>query len=195
MWTILNAGEKDLEAILAIENDSFPDPWTLEIFRSGMSLPFSHTWVVKDEGGRVAGYVCFWLVMDEVHLLDLAVDNLHRRQGIGEAAVRKVIEWSAKQEATMIFLEVRESNHAARALYEKLGFVFFSRRRDYYRKPREDALVMVLRSLDLLSPTSRRDREGWDGRVDSQGITSTDIGGNHGKEECGPGRKIAQRKR
>jgi ribosomal-protein-alanine N-acetyltransferase len=184
MWKIFEAGREDLEAILKIENDSFTDPWTFEMFRSSLSLPFSHVWTVKGDDGRVVAYVCFWTVMDEIHLLALAVDARHRRLGIGEGLIRKLIDWSVKNGGNILFLEVRESNQPARGLYKKLGFTVHSRRCDYYRKPREDALVMVLNPLPH-SPSRSHPARGKIGRpTDSPGMISIiGKGGSHGKEE------------
>jgi ribosomal-protein-alanine N-acetyltransferase len=144
MWDITKMTIADLDLVLDIERRSFPDPWTREMFLAEMKHPFSQSWVVKEVSGKIAGFICFWLIEGEVHFLDLAVDIPYRRQGIGELLIRRALVWSLDLGAGKAFLEVRESNRPARELYQKLGFKVVTRRRGYYGKPKEDALVMGL---------------------------------------------------
>jgi len=95
------------------------------------------------KGCKVCGYAllrCF----DDAELIMIAVDPLYRRRGIGEMLLEELISEAKKREAAGIFLEVRESNEAARAMYEKAGFVVTGVRRDYYHAPRENAVIMQL---------------------------------------------------
>jgi len=134
--------EEDLEEVVTIERESFGDPWTYNMFRAELSNPFSYQWVARDATGRVAGYVCFWVIQDEAHLLNLAVDPSCRRRGIGSRLIADVLEYWKRAGVKSAYLEVRESNVVARRLYERFGFRVLSRRVHYYRNPREDAYVM-----------------------------------------------------
>ncbi|MBI4715219.1 MAG: ribosomal protein S18-alanine N-acetyltransferase [Nitrospirae bacterium] len=145
MWTLSQAEEKDLEEIVAIEHDSFSDPWTPGMFRGELTNPYSSLWVARDGEGGMGGFVCFWVVGDEIHFLDLAVAPPFRRKGLGEFLIRESLEWGGERGAGTAFLEVRESNQGARGLYRKMGFEEMMRRKGYYRNPREDALVMMKR--------------------------------------------------
>ena len=92
----------------------------------------------------VIGYIVCWLVADEVHILNLAVDRSFRRQGMAKSIVLAALKRAHQKGAKRAFLEVRSSNMAAKKLYLDLGFTGTSVRRDYYDEPIEDALVMTL---------------------------------------------------
>ena len=98
---------------------------------------------VSEEEGGVCGFVAFRIVGDEAEILNLAVDSHRRRQGIGSRLVEQTIEACKAAGAKKIFLEVRESNEGARKFYSRLGFTGEGRRRRYYRRPVEDAIVLA----------------------------------------------------
>lgn len=115
-----------------------------------------HSWAVlevarlADEKGRVrpdplAGYSDYWLVYDEVHLLNIAVHPDFRRRGIGRLMVERVLEAGRQIHGRQVILEVRRSNQAARKMYDGLGFEMVGVRKGYYHDSGEDALVMVKR--------------------------------------------------
>jgi ribosomal-protein-alanine N-acetyltransferase len=105
--------------------------------------PFARFFVARDsERGAVVGYVCFWKVFSELHLMNLSVHPDRRRLGIGETLGRWTLTWAGENDISLITLEVRASNEAAKRLYEKLGFKLVAVRRNYYRDPSEDALIM-----------------------------------------------------
>lgn len=145
----------DLPAIGAIERASFSDPWTVDSFASAMSLAHVH-FLVAEEGrdlpGRptarragvlpVLGYVVALLAADEGEIADIAVDVAARRRGIGRALLDRVMADAARGGVRALYLEVRESNSAALALYHGAGFRQMGRRPGYYRQPAEDALVL-----------------------------------------------------
>lgn len=137
---------EDLPQILAIERRSFTTPWSLAHFQSQLdSKVHAYNRVALSPqvpGREVLGYLCAWLVADEVHLLNVAVHPDHRRQGIATRLVRSLVRESRRRKARRIFLEVRTSNTAARRLYGKLGFRVVAVRHQYYWDPAEDALVM-----------------------------------------------------
>lgn len=139
--------EGDLAEILAIENDSFPTPWSPGIFRSEMTNPISRMLVGRsEERGRVAGYVVCWLVADEIHLHNIAVRRDLRKKGIASRLLARVIQKCCREGACWATLEVRRSNIAAQKLYERFGFTLKGVRCGYYTDTGEDALIM---SADL----------------------------------------------
>lgn len=146
--TIRPAAAADLPRIAEIERRSFSDPWSAASFRSLLDEP--HGWfavAVDDDGergGEVLGYAVAWFVVDEGEIANLAVAPAARRRHIGAALLDAAIAAGAAQGAETIFLEVRESNAAARTLYASRGFAEIGRRRGYYRRPVEDAVVMRL---------------------------------------------------
>jgi [ribosomal protein S18]-alanine N-acetyltransferase len=100
---------------------------------------------VAEEEGTVCGLVVFRTMADEAEILNLAVDSSQRRRGMGSRLIEDAIAASKAAGVKMIFLEVRDSNEAARNFYARMGFTEAGRRRQYYRQPVEDALVLVLR--------------------------------------------------
>jgi ribosomal-protein-alanine N-acetyltransferase len=138
---VRRAGVADLDAIHAIEVASFSDPWS----RSGLRdtiLGGTATIVVAVSGDRVLGFAVLLAAADEAEIANVAVSFAERRRGVGAALVDHLLEVAASQRARTIHLEVRESNTAARALYAARRFREVARRRQYYRMPDEDAVVM-----------------------------------------------------
>lgn len=135
---------KDIETIAAIERVSYTSPWTRRMFESELwENPFSFAYVAREEEHRrIVGYVLFWLVYDELHLMNVAVDPAWRRRGIGEELVRFALETGGRRGVRIATLEVRVSNQTAQSLYRKFGFYQVGVRRNYYREPKEDALLL-----------------------------------------------------
>jgi ribosomal-protein-alanine N-acetyltransferase len=133
----------DIEAVLAIETASFADPWSQSAFLELLDDP-RVAFLIADAGGAVRGYVVAWFVLDEGEIGNLAVHADARRQGVGARLLDGAIAAVRKARVEALYLEVRDSNLAARALYASRGFVEVGRRREYYRKPKEDALVLRL---------------------------------------------------
>jgi ribosomal-protein-alanine N-acetyltransferase len=133
----------DLDAVVAIETESFTSPWTREMYLAEMrNVGISFCCLARDEDDRVVGFCSFWRVVDELHINNLAVSTAHRRQGIGRALLVRVLEEGVRLGANRATLEVRRSNEVARRLYEGLGFSTVGVRRAYYTNPVEDALVL-----------------------------------------------------
>jgi [ribosomal protein S18]-alanine N-acetyltransferase len=144
---IRDAKSADVQQIAAIEQLSFEQPWSPEAFAHELSLPFSRTIVSlsQDDTDRtIIGYLCRWLVADECHILSLAVAPSFRRAGIAEFLMSEAISEAKRRGATIITLEVRRSNLAARNLYRKLHFAERRVRKNYYG-PGEDAIIMERR--------------------------------------------------
>jgi ribosomal-protein-alanine N-acetyltransferase len=98
--------------------------------------------LVAEQDGSIVGYVIAHHALDEAEILNLGVEPPHQRQGIGRALVQGMLAQLRKQGVAKVFLDVRESNRAAQRLYGALGFTVVGRRRDYYRLPSEDAVVL-----------------------------------------------------
>lgn len=137
------ARRDDVDAVAAIERRSFSDPWSAASFRSLFGNPLVHFAVAEDTAtGRVLGYVVAWCVGDEAEIANLAVADDARRGGVGARLLDHALERAAQLRCRDVFLEVRESNAPARALYSSRRFEIVGRRTGYYRKPAEDALVL-----------------------------------------------------
>ncbi len=135
----------DVDAVMEIERRTFAEPWTPGLFLHELKVPFARSVVVRGPtGDEVLGYVCWWQVGDEVHILNLAVRPETQRRGIGRALVDLVLAEAAAGAAGLVTLEVRAGNTAAFALYGGLGFECAGRRRNYYA-PGIDAIIMSRR--------------------------------------------------
>jgi ribosomal-protein-alanine N-acetyltransferase len=151
-WVIEPAAVEALSDILQIEEACFSAPWTRKMLQAELcGNPFAHFLLAKPvpplgEVGSIsiAGYLCFWVVFEEVRLMNLAVIESMRHKGIARALVIQALEVGLAQAAMRAVLEVRASNHAAHALYRSLGFRDVTTRPTYYTNPIEDALLMEL---------------------------------------------------
>lgn len=143
---VREATERDIDAVSQIEQASFSDPWPRAGFEPLLRAPRC-LFVVADsgEGEPVAGYSIARWVEDEAELLNIAVSNPQRGKGIGGELLDFAVQALEERGIRHIFLEVRDSNAAARALYQSRGFRELSRRTAYYRKPTEDAIVLAWR--------------------------------------------------
>ncbi|MBA4394342.1 MAG: ribosomal-protein-alanine N-acetyltransferase [Desulfobacca sp.] len=141
--SISSAQLRDLPDLLTIEAASFVHPWSKADFLSELSKSPSTIYVTRsDPAGPVLGYICFWIVADEIQMLNLAVHPAYRRQGLGRALMAFLFNLAREKMALKVFLEVRPSNQTALALYRSLGFEILYRRPRYYDAEGEDALVM-----------------------------------------------------
>ena len=149
-------------AIHAIDKECFSDPWSMESIRYEITMPKSicfvavntediykpeNNWLVRMllrfTGERIVGHITMRHVLDEGHINNIAVTKRARRHGIGQKLIESAISESKKLGITKITLEVRSKNHPAISLYEKLGFKTCGLRKEYYRNPPDDAIVMV----------------------------------------------------
>jgi ribosomal-protein-alanine N-acetyltransferase len=144
---IRRAGLAEVNAIWAIEKVSFPSPWSRWSFLAEMSHPHSRTLVAgpcPPLSWQIWGYLIFWVVADEMHILNLAVHPKHRRQGIARRLLAEGLAQARELGANLAWLEVRPSNTPARALYASFGFTEVGRRPQYYDDTQEDALLLTL---------------------------------------------------
>lgn len=135
--------EEQLEQIEEIEKACFSMPWTLEQLKSQLK-DSQHEFIASlDDEGRVLGYVGMMYVLDEGYISNVAVAPEARRQGIGRDLIKELMARAADLDLAFVTLEVRCSNAAAIALYEKQGFLPVGKRKNYYDFPREDAILMT----------------------------------------------------
>jgi ribosomal-protein-alanine N-acetyltransferase len=154
--------ERDLDAVLEIERESFPTPWSRGLFAKELALPFARAFVAQEKDSeKVVGYLCFWLVDQETHILNLAVHPRRRRQGIGTRLLTFGVSYCRRQGVRRMTLEVRRSNLRAISLYRNFRFQPQGVRRKYYTDSGEDAILMGLdlekeKSLGAYEPPSQR---------------------------------------
>lgn len=133
--------EDDLDQVLEIEKKSFPHPWLRQHFMDELSSSYAFPLSAFDPSGRLAGYICPMQILDEGHILNVAVDPDLRGAGVGRLLVQQVLDDCQAANASFVSLEVRESNLPAISLYKKMGFEEMGRRKRYYENG-EDALMM-----------------------------------------------------
>ncbi len=132
----------DVPAMASIEVLAFGDPWPATSFHELLAHPFSRMATAADESGVVVGYCIMLRAADEAEIANIATAPGVRRRGIGARLLDDAIAAGESAGVVAMFLEVRESNTAARGLYASRGFAAVGRRRGYYRHPAEDALVL-----------------------------------------------------
>ena len=144
------ARHHDLSVIAAIERASFGDPWSVESFASVLDLSHIRFLVAQHRTAddSLLGYVVAITLAEEGEIANLAVAPTARRHGIGGLLLDRIVKETTAAGVSALYLEVRESNLAARALYHSRDFLPVGRRSGYYRQPSEDALLL---RLDLIS--------------------------------------------
>ena len=141
---IVAATRADIDAVAALEVVAFADPWMRRAFEAALNERHARFRIARFADGTLAGYLIAWCVLDEGEIANLAVVPTARRRGIARALLDAIVAEARESGIARLFLEVRESNAAARALYASLGFVPIAQRARYYRKPVEDAIVLRL---------------------------------------------------
>ena len=127
--------------VAALEKICFRDPWSEKSIAYELTNQLSH-WIVAEEDGVVLGYVGSQSVIDEADMMNVAVHPDHRRRGIARELVVRLEAALREKGVHSLTLEVRASNEPAKALYETLSFAQAGRRPNYYRNPKEDALIL-----------------------------------------------------
>jgi ribosomal-protein-alanine N-acetyltransferase len=149
-WSIARlASDEELDRVADIETASFSNPWTREMLaRELQHANITRIYVLKLADGRIAAFCACWLIVDEVHINTLAVERSVRRQGLATALLQHVLADLTAEGARRATLEVRRSNTAALALYERLRFVVAAVRPNYYTLPEEDGLILWRHDLE-----------------------------------------------
>lgn len=162
--------QEDLDQVLAIEQVSFVPPWTRGLFADSLEQADSYFFVgeiqparcsaaTTEGGGTIAAYGGGSFVVDEFHLLSLAVHPARQRERIGARALLHVLETAARRGARRMTLEVRANNVGALSLYERFGFVAVALRKNYYAQEGVDAVIMWINDLD--TPAQRECLRQW----------------------------------
>ena len=138
---IVKMQPEHVAAVVEMERQCFSDPWSEKSVASELDNPLS-LWLIAEADGVVAGYVGSQTVLYSADMMNLAVSQDFRRQGIAEQLVNSLTEALAEKGVKTLLLEVRISNEPAKQLYQKLGFEIVGKRPRYYEKPREDALIL-----------------------------------------------------
>ena len=138
-YTIMT--EAHVQQVAALEKVCFSEPWSERSIAHELTNPLAY-WLVAVEGDRLAGYVGSQSVLDEADMMNIAVEPAYRRQGIAEGLVERLVSHLALTQVRCLTLEVRASNEPAKSLYGNLGFETVGVRKNYYRNPREDALIL-----------------------------------------------------
>jgi ribosomal-protein-alanine N-acetyltransferase len=143
---------EDVEAVSRIERECFAIPWSHDAFVREVTENNCARYLVAREDGVPVAYAGMWLVLDEAHVTNIAVQVGRRGQGIGERIARALMQLAADTGMRYMTLECRRSNQAAQSLYKKLGFVEVGFRKRYYADNGEDALVMACERLPRAHP-------------------------------------------
>ena len=138
----------DLEQVLEIELHAFRSPWSRQIFLEELDREWAYLEVLRerqrDGVSRVVAFCNYWLVRDEVHLLNIATHPDHRRHGHARALMGHVVDFASRHRCRYVTLEARRSNQGALDLYREFGFEAVGIRPKYYAEDQEDAVVMLL---------------------------------------------------
>ncbi|QJA06942.1 ribosomal-protein-alanine N-acetyltransferase [Thermosulfurimonas marina] len=163
---IRQARPEDLPEILRIEKASFARPWSEVHWRYEFEKPQTRVLVVTVED-QVVGYLCSWLMGEEMEIANLAVAPEWRGKGLGKALLTTALRMGLEEGVRRVWLEVREGNRVAQRLYRSLGFVVVGRRKGYYPDTGEDALIMglsltqALENLNFLTTKKERRERPW----------------------------------
>jgi len=134
--------ESDLEQVEAMEKQIFSDPWGYDSFKTDLQNDMAWP-LVAAHGDVVVGYACNYIVADEAQMANFAVASPYRQRGVARMLMDEIIKIATERKCAEIYLEVRESNMAAHALYASYGFKTVGMRNKYYRNPRENAIIMA----------------------------------------------------
>lgn len=138
---IIPMNESHVAQVAALEKQCFSDPWSENSVASELENPLS-LWLIAEEDGAVCGYVGSQTVLDETDMMNIAVRPDCRRKGIAAALIAELVSRLKARGSRVLRLEVRESNFSAITLYEALGFTQLGLRKNYYRNPKENALIL-----------------------------------------------------
>lgn len=134
--------ESDIDRILEIERESFSPPWSREAFLLELTKNILAKYIVVEVDEKVVGYGGIWLIIDEGHVTNIAVDKEYRGLGLGNKLLEGLIQLCIDRDIKHITLEVRKSNEVAKSLYKKYGFKEYGIRPRYYTDNNEDAIIM-----------------------------------------------------
>ena len=134
---------EDVPQVHEIELKTFHTPWSYQSFVDEMTTNKCARYIVAEEDGKVLGYAGAWMIFDEGHITNIAVDESVRGKGIGAGVTKALMQYAANLGVQYMTLEVRRSNIVAQNLYKKMGFIELGVRKRYYEDNGEDARIMV----------------------------------------------------
>lgn len=140
-WIIRTMAEADLPKVTAIEEGCFSEPWSTQSFLDTITRDDT-IYLVMEDNGEIGGYCGAYCILDQAEIPNVAVHPQYRCQGIALAMLTQLLECCKAKGIESVVLEVREGNQPAIRLYEKLGFQSCGIRKDFYRKPQENAVIM-----------------------------------------------------
>ena len=140
-YIIRQMEKKAIEQVERIEKEIFSIPWSAHSFEDA-AMTKENIYLVCECNGVIAGYCGLWTVLGEGNITNMAVDKEYRKKGIGEALMKEMEKRGRQKDVDIFFLEVRQSNAAARRLYDKMGYKEIGTRKRFYERPVEDAIVM-----------------------------------------------------
>lgn len=143
---------KDVDAVAAIEKETFARPWSRESFRQEVTRNVAARYLVAEEDGEILGYAGAWVILDESHITNIAVREDARGRGIGKLLTSQLLQILSNLGACYATLEVRVSNERAQSLYKSLGFISVGKRKRYYEDNNEDAFLMVCEHMPEADP-------------------------------------------
>lgn len=142
----------DVPRVHEIELATFHTPWSYQSFVDEMTTNKCARYIVAEEDGRVIAYAGAWLVFDEGHITNIAVDSAARGRGVGACATRALMQYAANMGVQYMTLEVRKSNLVAQRMYKSLGFIELGVRKRYYEDNGEDAYLLVCQNMPPVDP-------------------------------------------
>jgi ribosomal-protein-alanine N-acetyltransferase len=157
---------RDLRHVMAIEEVVFPEPWSMAVFASELSLREGRAYRVARDGRRVAGYFGLMFVDEEAHVTTVAVAPGYQRRGVGTALMLEAARTALDAGSRHLSLEVAAGNERAQALYRRFGFAPVGVRKGYYQRTGEDAFVMW--AYDVGSPAYAERLAGIEARLRSR---------------------------
>lgn len=143
---------EDLDAVTTIEAATFAMPWSRKSFEQELTRNVAARYLVAELDGKVIGYAGAWIILDESHITNIAIENCERGHGYGKQLTRSLLQYLSNLGATYVTLEVRRSNEWAQHLYTDLGFQPVGWRKKYYEDNQEDALLMVCQAMPPVDP-------------------------------------------
>ncbi len=146
-YRIRRMGPDDLAAVMSIQRVAFRNPWSTELVRRELTHEWSTILLAEEPapaGMRLLGFSIFWVVQDELHILNVATAPEHRHRGVARAVLSATLDEARDHRCTIATLEVRRTNEPALNLYRSFGFRSVGIRPNYYVEEGEDAIVMVL---------------------------------------------------
>ena len=143
---------EDLDAVTTIEAATFAMPWSRKSFEQELTRNVAARYLVAELDGKVIGYAGAWIILDESHITNIAIENCERGHGYGKQLTRSLLQYLSNLGATYVTLEVRRSNERAQHLCTDLGFQPVGWRKKYYEDNQEDALLMVCQAMPPVDP-------------------------------------------